>query len=46
MKYFNSFKAPNIRKMPSIYLSHETDREAEDPEAKPKPLVLFESCDI
>jgi hypothetical protein len=29
-------------KMPFIYLSHETDMAAEDPQAKPKPLVLFE----
>jgi hypothetical protein len=42
MKYFNDFKAPNIVKMPFIYLSHETDMAAEDPQAKPKPLVLFE----
>ncbi len=42
MKYFNDFKAPNIMKMPFIYLSHETDIEAEDPQAKPRPLVLFE----
>jgi hypothetical protein len=42
MKYFNAFRSPNIAKMPFIYLSHETDMEAEDPQAKPRPLVLFE----
>ncbi len=45
MKYFNGFLAPNMVKMPFIYLSHETDMEAEKPEAKPKPLVLIEKSD-
>jgi hypothetical protein len=46
MKYFNNFSAPNIIKMPFIYLSHETDIEAEDPEIRPKPLVLFEKSGL
>jgi hypothetical protein len=45
-KYFNNFRAPHIIKMPYIYLSHETDIEAEDPEIKPKPLVLFDNSGI